>query len=358
MAHPEDNGGILSSLEEIRDYEFTRGQASRNEEVAAVEAEITRLRKEYDDHMATHEEVPTPGPLDQRFLGMSTEADKWSLRASEVGRPVNVRRRFKSGWTPSGMVAMAEECHAVGCLPFISSKMGSNGTADWSMVANGGRDEDAEWLGVELAALGYPIRVTFHHEPRPASVSDLVVWGRALTRLFTRMRAGAGNKVHNLILGPVDNGFPWSPKWTGGVTKADLDRIYTAEFMAACDVLGADFYNGATNTNEGEAAWYKMRGFAQYFDARGFTSSEHVPWKYDVGEWNFVKAEECDQTWDFLNGDEGKDFNCVSLFNSAENNRTDLPTSLGGSWVLRPGTERMAAFQRMLDSADLEPVPA
>lgn len=169
------------------------------------------------------------------------------------------------------------------------------------------------------------------------------------------MRTGAGiDGAKRLILGGTDNGFPWGDSWTGGVSEADLDRYYTDAFLGACDVVGADFYDGATDSNEGEPAWIKMRNFADYFDRRGFVGLNDPGWKYDAGEYQIVDPEDCDALWAFLNTPAGADFNCLSIFNSGANNRPDLPSRLGGSWVLAGA--RLAAFKAMLAAADVEPI--
>jgi hypothetical protein len=298
--------------------------------------------------------VPPPPSGKVYYLGMSTEDNLWTQRTQLVGRPVNVRREFVASFSVANIVAQAKECHAAGCLPMVSTKIPS-----WSAVAGGSLDAGFEDLGRQLSALGYLVRFTIHHEPRSSDVksaAELKVWGQALTRGFTRMRSAAGANAKRLVLGPIDNGFPWSLKAPGGVTKADLNTYYTDSFLAACDVMGADFYDGATNSNSGEAAWIKMREFAKYFDGRGFKGVNNPGWKYDCGEYQAVRGADIDALWAFLSSPAGKDFNCLSLFNSAKNNRADLPSALGGSWELKAGTDRLTAFQRMLDAAKVKKV--
>lgn len=296
---------------------------------------------------------PPPVPDSKTWaIGMATEKDKWQQRLNEVGA-ANARRLFRSNWDTNGMLSDARACHDVGTVPYVSTKMSPK---SWAQVANGDYDQAAENLGRDLAALGYYVRVNFHHEPRGGSVdtpAELKPWGEALTRLFKRMRTGAGDGAVRLILGPTDNGSPWTEGDWGRLTDDQLAVYYTDAFVSACDVMGADFYDGETDgkPNSGEAAWVKMRGFAEYFDRRGFVGVNDPGWRYDVGEWNFIDAEDCADTWAFFSSAEGSGFNHACLFNSANNNRDDLPERLGGSWVLKPGSDRMAAFQEMLASA-------
>lgn len=321
--------------------------------------EAERIQAAYEEHLRTHTVTPPP-TTKTWYIGMATEKDLWDERLAQVNRPVNVRRRFEPDWQPSAMLAMAKECHASGCLPSISMKLGPSGegsVTSWSRAASGAYDAQFEQIGRDLAALGYPVRVTYHHEPRSSTVKtkeQLLVWAQALTRGFVRMRMGAGAEgSKRLILGPFDNGFPWGA-WTGGVTKADLDYYYPDSFVAACDVMGADFYDGVTDTNAGEAAWLKMDGFRKYWDARGFQGVNNPGWKYDAGETQVYKPEHFDQMWSFLNTPAGKDFNNIAVFNSGNNNRDDIPSDIGGTWVLSGA--RLEAFRRMLDGAKVQRV--
>jgi hypothetical protein len=287
-----------------------------------------------------------PGTGKTWIVGMKTENDEWDTRVEGLlPAPTNGRRLFKSSWDVPGMVKIAEQCHNGGHFPYISAKMSPS---TWQQVAAGALDTQARDLAQRLVALGYPIRVTFHHEPRGGNVDtpqELVPWADALTRLFTQMRqAVSDTDEKRLILGPCDNGHPWGQEW-GTQTDAQLNTYYKQSLLDVCDVMGADFYDGATDTNDGEPAWIKMDYFAQYMDRRGFVGVNDPGWKYDAGEWNFVKASDCDDTLEFLVSEAGKDFNCLNLFNSAENNRDDLPTELNGSWELVPGTDRHDAYQ-------------
>lgn len=350
-AELEDAEAELNSLR----ADNTRLESSIQAERSAHEAEVAELEEEI---AALKKQLEGSTPSTKTwFIGMATEKSEWEERANQVGHPVNVRRRF-SGNAPSAatMVSMAKECHDVGCLPFISMKLGGSSSIDgWTRAANGSYDAQFEQIGRDLGALGYKVRASYHHEPRPATTDELVVWGRALTRAFTRMRAGAGaTNSKNLILGPIDNGFPWSAQWKGNVTKADLDRYYTDTFLASCDVMGADFYDGATNTNPGEPAWVKMDGFRKYFDARGFTGVNSPGWKYDCGEFQVVDPEDMDALWAFLTSDAGKDFNNLAIFNSAANNRPDIPDRIGGTWVL--SGSRLDSFRKILVAANVKSV--
>ena len=141
------------------------------------------------------------------------------------------------------------------------------------------------------------------------------------------------------MLGTTDNGFPWSNKW-GKLTDAQLATYYTPALLAATDFLGGDFYDGATNSNVGEPAAVKLANFEAW-------AARVAPGKpLGVGEWNAVTATDIHAGWTVLRQG-GWVIACI--FNSGANNRDDLPSSLGGSWVLRG--DRLAAFRSVLDQA-------
>ena len=82
-------------------------------------------------------------------------------------------------------------------------------------------------------------------------------------------------------LGTTDNGFPWSAKW-GKLNDAKLSVYYTADLLGTVDFLGADFYDGKTDSNPGEAAAVKMANFQTWATRVGFRGP------LAVGEWNAV----------------------------------------------------------------------
>jgi hypothetical protein len=268
------------------------------------------------------------------LMGMST--DDWATRVAETG-PVAAHRIFQSTWNIPSLIAKIEEDHDRGVTPYWSIKFNST----WAAAASGTDDQRFRDLGNALAALPYPTFGSFHHEPRGDGVStpaQLAPWAAANVRAMNIAGPLAGTRH---MLGTTDNGFPWSSKW-GKLTDTELATYYTPALLAATDFLGGDFYDGATNTNVGEPAAVKMANFEAW-------AGRVAPGKpLAVGEWNAVLAEDIDAAWDALRVGP---WAIACLFNSAENNRTDLPTSLGGSWVLRG--DRLAAFRAVLDQASI-----
>lgn len=284
--------------------------------------------------------IPDPPATQQLRLGMSTEWSRWNERVALTG-PVALRRCFTPTWNLTSFMNKVETILGTGCIPYASMKFAGT----WAQAAAGADDTRFRDLARALAALNQTVRVTFHHEPRGSGTStptQLIPWGQANTRAYQVMRDTAD--MSQVILGPTDNGFPWSNKAGQNLSDTELAVYYTPTFLAACDALGGDFYDGSTDTRVGEPSHVKMRNFAAWATRRGFTG------KLDVGEWNFVDAADVAPTLDVLAADPR--WWAASLFNSSENNRTDLPTALGGSWELRPGSDRLAAFRAMLDAAD------
>ncbi len=287
----------------------------------------------------------TPPPTALPLMGMATVYSDWGARVAETGQ-VNMRRVYGgSNWSHTTLVSRINACHTGGVVPYASMKNGGT-AASWSQMVAGQFDAQIDALATTIAGMAAPTRIAYHHEPRPATLAELKVWGQAHTRFNLRIKAIAGDKA---IVGPTDNGHPWSDMSFAHLSHADLDSYYTDEFVASCDAVGADFYDGETNTNAGEPAWPKARGFWRYWrEYRGFTG------KLDVGEWNFIEPEDVELMWQQLLAGE---FWGANVFNSPENNRADLPTDKGlgnpPSWLVVPGTPRMAALRAVLDKAGI-----
>lgn len=276
------------------------------------------------------------------LMGMST--DEWDARVRETG-PVAAHRSFTNPLNVAGVIADIKADHARGVTPYWSVKFNSS----WSAAASGADDAVLRQLGAELAKLPYRTYGSFHHEPRGDSVStpqQLVPWASATVRAIGIVKALAGPQHR---LGTTDNGFPWSAKW-GKLTDAQLTVYYTPALLAAVDFLGADFYDGRTDSNAGEPASVKMANFAAW--AQRVAPSKPLA----AGEWNAVTAADIRAGWAVLKS--GR-WAIACLFNSSNNNRPDLPTdgSLGNppTWVLKG--DRLAAFRAVLAEANVEPDP-
>ena len=267
---------------------------------------------------------------------MST--DDYATRVQETG-PVESHRLFVPSWNVSSLVSKLKEAHSRGVTPYWSLKFNTS----WQDAASGADDARFRELGTALAQLSFPTFGSFHHEPRGGSVStpqQLVPWSQANARAMGIIKPIAG-PMHQL--GTTDNGFPWSNKY-GKLTDAQLSVYYTADLLSQVDFLGADFYDGRTDTNPGEPAAVKMANFQAWATRIGFEGP------LTVGEWNAVILMDIYLAGNVLTS--GR-WAIACLFNSAANNRADLPTdgSLGDppSWVLRG--ERLAAFRELLAAA-------
>lgn len=283
---------------------------------------------------------PSPTPTETTppppavLMGMST--DDWAARVAETG-PVAAHRIFQSTWNVPSLIAKIEADHANGVTPYWSIKFNTT----WAAAANGTDDQRFRDLGNALAALPYPTFGSFHHEPRGDGIdtpAELVPWAEANVRAMSIVGPLAGTRH---MLGTTDNGFPWSSRW-GGLTDSQLAIYYTPALLAAADFLGGDFYDGTTDTNPGEPAAVKMTNFEAWSERVGFDGG------LTVGEWQAVEAADIYAAWDVLRVGP---WAIACIFNSAANNRPDLPSSLGGSWVLRG--DRLAAFRDVLDQADI-----
>lgn len=108
MTHPADNSQILSTADEIRVYEFGRGQASRDSEVEQLQGKVLQqeqtildLKDTWDDHMALpapagHLVIPEPTPHTVLLGGSYGGADE----SLYLGR-AKVARIFFTGNLPT-----------------------------------------------------------------------------------------------------------------------------------------------------------------------------------------------------------------------------------------------------------------
>ena len=283
---------------------------------------------------ATPTVTPTPVPVAVPLMGMST--DDWDARIAETG-PVASHRIFQPTWDIAALIRKIEADHTKGVTSYWSIKFNTT----WAAAASGTDDARFRELGAALARLPYPTYGSFHHEPRDSNITtptQLVPWTQANIRAMNIVGPLAGTRH---MLGTTDNGFPWSNKW-GKLTDAQLATYYTPALLAATDFLGGDFYDGATNSNVGEPAAVKLANFEAW-------AARVAPGKpLGVGEWNAVTATDIHAGWTVLRQG-GWVIACI--FNSGANNRDDLPSSLGGSWVLRG--DRLAAFRSVLDQATI-----
>lgn len=300
----------------------------RDATIEALRARIAVLEGENPD-------PPDPPAASVPVMGMSTEDNKWAERVALTGLQ-NSRRLFLPTYNPAGIIADGKEAKAMGLTPVMSLKVTS---ANWAAAASGAWDARFKDFGQRLAALDFAAYATLDHEPRGGSIDtpqELLGWSKMLVRAFTIIRAElpASSKVK---VGPIDNGHPWGIKW-GRLSDAQLAIYYTPELLAASQFLAGDFYDGATDTNVGEPAWVKMVEFEKWTKRIGFVGP------LGVGEWNFITGKDCRDTWAKI--DKSR-WAFIELFNNSANNRDDLPTSINGSWVLVPGTDRAAAYKEI-----------
>lgn len=324
-------------------------------ELDATTRELSDVRAAFDAYRASHPDAPvepeptpdpepeptptpTPTPVPTKhpiLMGMST--DEYDIRVRETG-PIESHRIFVPSFNVSSLVSKLREANARGVVPYWSLKFNTT----WEAAAAGQDDALFRQLGTALAGLDFPTYGSFHHEPRGGSVSTpqhLIPWSQANARAMNIVKPLAGPQ-HKL--GTTDNGFPWGVKAAGAaLNDAELAVYYTPALLNACDFLGGDFYDGKTDTNPGEPAAVKMAKFEQW-------AARVAPGKaLAVGEWNAVLPADIYAAWDAL---KAGPWEIACIFNSANNNRADLPTdgSLGDppSWVLRG--DRLAAFRDLL----------
>jgi hypothetical protein len=290
-----------------------------------------------------------PGQIPGQVIwGMAT--DNYAARVAETG-PVGAEHNFVGTWSPSTALQKIEAIHDDGLLPYMGMKVhgGDGGLALgpnlWQQVANGALDASCTQFAQDLAALNYPIRLGFHHEPAGnkdgsgAEGGTLTQWVNMQLRLFRIIKPIAPN----VVLGPIDNGFKWS-SGAQGFSDAQLNAYYTEEFLAEMMVHGADYYDGATTRTNGERAAIKAANAAAWMDRRNFSKP------MDSGEWQFVRPSDCAAMWSLVSADPDRWWLMIA-FNSDTNNRANIPT-IGAGWNFTHGydtaNDRLNAFRSVL----------
>lgn len=269
MTHPGDNSQLLTTADEIREYEFERGFSSRDEEVrglvAAAFSETARanaIQAEFDAYKAAHPDTPDdpdPEPVTGKLIGMSSPENLWPTRLAQVGpEGVTARRIFvqslSNGQEKADVITAA---HAAGMLPVVSYKAYGSWTPAW-----------AEKAAAFLDSFGKTTAVVFNHEPHgdmsPAQFVDLQ---RKLTPIFQRGR---------LKVGPLLNG------WLLDRRRADFESYMTDDLLEAWDFMGIDSYQSGTEDSPGPIfSGHRIAPLLEVLDDRG-----HPDMPLVVGEYN------------------------------------------------------------------------
>jgi hypothetical protein len=263
-----------------------------------------------------------PGQIQGRvIMGMAT--DNYAARVAEVGKN-GADHSFVGSWNVSGMISDIQTARSRGVFPLVSMKVNPN---TWGEVANGALDSEATNLANQIKNLGYPCRISFHHEPAgnggASSSGDngtLGQWRDMLIRLFGII----GPIATNAVLGPIDNGYKWSAK-AQGWTDAELATVYTPQLLAVCDTLGSDCYDGSSQSTPqvwGENAAVKAGRMLAWANRIGWTGP------LDIGEWNFIRPQDATAMWNVFSANPDRWW-LATVFNSDNNNRADIPDPPG-----------------------------
>lgn len=215
--HPEDNSALLTTADEIRAYEYQRGRASRDEEVAAMvgdlaylrsemeanEATYLALRAEYAAHMATHQPDPEPAPAVK--IGASFAANETlpaAVTSIDVARFFFGPDKMRTTQTWDRQAKLVKAHDTYGARTFsISFKPDAGATADRPFTNPGNIERFLDTIPADVEAAD--VLLTFYHEHngnlRDGSLS------LALYRAGSKVVADiAHNRGH--LYGPIHNG--------------------------------------------------------------------------------------------------------------------------------------------------------
>ena len=186
---------------------------------------------------------------------------------SQIGRKLAIDHQYYR-WDESIPTPQEYWDAARGRLPFMSwnARTADGSTVEWGDIADGAQDD---WIAAQadaIKAFGYPIYLTFHHEPE----DDLATWGTpteyaaAFRHIVTVFRSRGVTNV----------AFVWTMmNWTFDPRSGrDPDPYYPGD--AYVDFIGIDGYN-----------WYPGRSgapwesFQQIFqNSNAFAVAHDKPW--------------------------------------------------------------------------------
>jgi hypothetical protein len=206
---------------------------------------------------------------DGALIGMSSPADLWATRVSEVGGGLAARRIFAdlaSG--SSSQLKLVEEAHDDGMLPVISYKVGG----DVAGAISGKFNAVAADAAAKLASFGLPTAVTFWHEPYgDMTGAEYAAASRQLVPIFKR---------DELRVGPILNGWLLDNKVSTFASFAPDD------LLDMWDWFGIDTYESGTMESPGDnKPAHRIPAMASFLSSRG-----HAGMAMGVGEYNGYSA--------------------------------------------------------------------
>lgn len=279
-----DLGGVLSAATEYGDAREAEGRAAEREaaasEIAALttsleESEAARydlvrqlaaLRAEFDAHMATHQ--PDPEPVALKIIGMSSPANVWDQRLTEVGAEGITARRIFAQLTTSGtdQLDLVADAVAAEMMPVISYKVAN------PSASSGTYDDMAEQAATRLAGFDVPVRLAVWHEPHgDMTPAQFVALNERLLPIFQRGQIKVGCFLNGWLLDRrVD----------------DFDAYTSPALFDLWDWFGIDTYESGTITAPGEVKPAdRIPELVAYLESKG----SDLP--IGIGEYNGYSAE-------------------------------------------------------------------
>ena len=198
-----------------------------------------------------------------------TQIDAVVRVESQIGRKFAIDHYYYQ-WTSSFPNSAQTRTVSQGRIPFINWKSGGS----WAAIANGSQDATIISHANAIKSFGYPLYLTFHHEPE----DDLATYGTpadfagAFRRVVTVFRAqGVTNVafVWNMM------GWSFNPK-----SGRDANSFYPGD--AYVDIVGSDGYNWYPKPGAG---WVTFQ--AVFTDTNAFAVAHNKPWmvvEYGVQE--------------------------------------------------------------------------
>lgn len=202
-------------------------------------------------------------PSSGAYVGAAVSGTQ-SLPALEhrMSAPVAIHRMYFRADQVDYAISKVKKDLAVGRLPWISFKM----PYSWADMAAGRGDAWVEDLADQLASVGGPVWLAFHHEPETdGPIQD---WKRMQQHLAPIIHDRTNNVAYTVIL------IAWTVFF--GPNEYRIDSIWPGDQYV--DILGVDVYNeyGAKPSRD-------MLDIDRYFQAIGGWAGKHnVPWA--IGE--------------------------------------------------------------------------
>jgi hypothetical protein len=239
---------------------------------------------------------------------------------ARVSSPLREHRTYFTASEVPAAIRVVKDDLANRRLPWISFKA----PYSWTDMANGRGDAWAADLSRQLATVGGPVWIAFHHEPEYAT--PLKDWIRMQQRLAPIVHANSNNIAYTVIYSA----------WSITYGQFPLSSVFPTG--GGVDILGVDIYNQYSVRS---TTMMDPMKFIPYFQS--WADNHGIRWA--IAESGYTRsAAGVDATW------LDKMYNSAVANGAAAYSYFDSSRATDADWTLDDAV-RLAAFQRILSTS-------